>query len=72
MENLLEDVLEQLVVIRKEEKISIMTLAKRMHTSHSHAWRMDKGKTTPLYTTVARYAQALGYKLTLHLEKEVE
>jgi predicted transcriptional regulator len=70
MECSLENMVTELSAIRKENGISLLEISRRMKTSHSHAWRLDKGVTTPLLSTVMRYAKSLGYTITLSLEKD--
>jgi DNA-binding transcriptional regulator YiaG len=61
------ELLRQLAELRRQLGLTQVELAERMHTSQGQITRLEAGADTRL-STIARYAAAIGVKVTWQLE----
>lgn len=60
---------DSLIQARTENKVSINSLAKKLHTDTKQLWRLEKKKVNCHINTYEKYANALGYTVKVVLEK---
>lgn len=63
MEKEVENVIDKIRKIRREKKISILTLSVESGISRSHLFYIESKKTVPSLETLAKIAHAMGLKL---------
>jgi predicted transcriptional regulator len=61
------ELLRQLATLRRDRGMTQVEVAERMHTSQGQITRLEAGADTR-FSTIERYAAAIGAKVTWHLE----
>jgi predicted transcriptional regulator len=64
--------LRQLILLRKQDKISQQILAERTHMKQSHIARLESGEVRPSLMMLKRYAKGLGRVLCFNIITEDE
>ncbi|MHB1347732.1 MAG: helix-turn-helix domain-containing protein [Candidatus Humimicrobiaceae bacterium] len=64
--------LKQLILLRKQKKISQQILAARINMRQSHIARLESGEVRPTIRILKRYAKGLGQILLLNIIPEKE
>ena len=59
--------IEALVRARTEAKLTQVELARRLGTTQSAVARLESGRVSPTFSTLRRYAEATGTRLTVGL-----
>jgi transcriptional regulator with XRE-family HTH domain len=63
-------IIAELCEIRRRKRISQATLAEMIGTSQSGVFEHEHGIRSPALNTLARWADALGYRITLTLKED--
>jgi DNA-binding XRE family transcriptional regulator len=58
------DLIDALVVLRREARVTQRDLARRMATSQAAVARMEAGDVDPRLSTIQRYAASMGKRVT--------
>ena len=65
---------EKLIALRHHAGLTQSQIAEAMHTNRSNISRLENvhSKNSPRFSTIARYAEAAGYKIEIHFVPKPE